>query len=56
MWGRYLDRQADDDIEQTNGFSQADHRDLTARLAFTPDIDHDILLEAGATRLKTATA
>jgi outer membrane receptor for ferrienterochelin and colicins len=52
LWGRYLDRQADDDIEQTNGFSRADHRDLTARLAFTPSIDHDIVLEAGATRLK----
>lgn len=52
VWGRYLDRQADDDIEQTNGFSNADHRDLTARLAFTPTVDHDILLEAGATRLK----
>jgi len=52
VWGRYLDRQADDDIEQTNGFSQADHKDLTARLAITPTVDHDILLEAGATRLK----
>ena len=52
VWGRYLDRQADDDIETTNGFSKADHKDLTARLAFTPTIDHDILLEAGATRLK----
>lgn len=52
VWGRYLDRQADDDIEQTNGFSKADHRDLTARLAITPNVDHEILLEAGATRLK----
>lgn len=52
VWGRYLDRQADDDVETTNGFSKADHRDLTARLSFTPSIDHDILLEAGATRLK----
>lgn len=52
VWGRYLDRQADDDVQTTNGFSKADHRDLTARLAFTPTIDHDILLEAGATRLK----
>ncbi|SDX61730.1 outer membrane receptor for ferrienterochelin and colicins [Pseudomonas syringae] len=52
VWGRYLDRQADDDVETTNGFSKADHRDLTARLSFTPTIDHDILLEAGATRLK----
>jgi outer membrane receptor for ferrienterochelin and colicins len=52
VWGRYLDRQADDDVQDTNGFTKADHRDLTARLAFTPTIDHDILLEAGATRLK----
>lgn len=52
VWGRYLDRQADDDVELTNGYSKADHRDLTARLAFTPNVDHDILLEAGATRLK----
>lgn len=52
VWGRYLDRQADDDVELTNGYSKADHKDLTARLAFTPTADHDILLEAGATRLK----
>ncbi|WP_296248507.1 TonB-dependent receptor domain-containing protein [Pseudomonas sp. UBA4194] len=52
VWGRYLDRQADDDVEVTNGFTKADHKDLTARLAFTPNEDHDILLEAGATRLK----
>ncbi|VVM38614.1 Colicin I receptor [Pseudomonas fluorescens] len=52
VWGRYLDRQADADLEQTNGHSKADHRDLTTRLAFTPTIDHDILLEAGVTRLK----
>lgn len=52
VWGRYLDRQADDDVEITNGFTKADHKDLTARLAFTPNEDHDILLEAGATRLK----
>jgi outer membrane receptor for ferrienterochelin and colicins len=52
VWGRYLDRQADDDVQETNGYAKADHRDLTARLAFTPNVDHDILLEAGATRLK----
>ncbi|HKS11946.1 MAG TPA: TonB-dependent receptor [Pseudomonas sp.] len=52
VWGRFLNRQADDDLELTNGHSKADHRDLTARLSFTPTIDHDILLEAGATRLK----
>jgi outer membrane receptor for ferrienterochelin and colicins len=52
VWGRYLDRQGDDDVEITNGFTKADHKDLTARLAFTPNEDHDILLEGGATRLK----
>ncbi len=52
VWGRYLDRQADDDVEQTNGFTKADHKDLTARLAFTPTPDQDLLLEVGSTRLK----
>ncbi|MEE3663407.1 TonB-dependent receptor [Brenneria sp. g21c3] len=52
VWGRYLNRQGDDDVQNTNGFTQADHKDLTARLAFTPTANHDILLEAGATRLK----
>ncbi|MBD8573801.1 TonB-dependent receptor [Pseudomonas syringae] len=51
-WGRYLDRQADDDVEITNGYTKADHKDITARLAYTPTADHDILLEGGATRLK----
>ncbi|KFX05324.1 ligand-gated channel protein [Pectobacterium betavasculorum] len=52
VWGRYLNRQADDNVQTTNGFTKADHRDLTARLAFTPTANHDILLEGGATRLK----
>lgn len=52
IWGRYLNRQADDNVQTTNGFTQADHRDLTARLAFTPNANHDFLLEAGATRLE----
>ncbi|KQQ64976.1 ligand-gated channel protein [Pseudomonas sp. Leaf127] len=51
-WGRYLDRQADDDVEITNGYTKADHKDITARLAYTPTVDHDILIEGGATRLK----
>ncbi len=51
-WGRYLDRQADDDVEITNGYTKADHKDITARLAYTPTADHDILLEGGATRLE----
>ncbi len=51
LWGRYLDRQADDDVEATGGFTQARHRDLTARLALTPSTYQEILLEAGVTRL-----
>ncbi|MFJ2983426.1 MULTISPECIES: TonB-dependent receptor domain-containing protein [unclassified Pseudomonas] len=52
VWGRALNRQADDDLALTNGHSKADHKDLTTRLSFTPTIDHDILVEVGATRLK----
>ncbi|WP_186327024.1 TonB-dependent receptor domain-containing protein [Pseudomonas oryzihabitans] len=52
LWGRYLDRQADDDIERTQGFSKARHRDLTGRLALTPNENHEFLLEAGQTRLR----
>ena len=51
LWGRYLDRQADDDIERTQGFSKARHRDLTGRLVFTPTENQEFLLEAGQTRL-----
>ncbi len=51
LWGRYLDRQADDDVERTGGFTQARHRDLTARLALTPSQYQEVLLEVGATRL-----
>lgn len=52
LWGRYLDRQADDNVQTTNGFTKAKHKSLTARLAFTPNANHDILLEGGITRLK----
>ncbi|MCU5772520.1 TonB-dependent receptor [Erwiniaceae bacterium BAC15a-03b] len=52
VWGRYLDRQADDNVETTNGFTKAQHKDITARLAITPTPDQDILLEGGVTRLK----
>lgn len=52
LWGNYLNRQADDDIQNTNGFSKADHRSLTGRLAFTPDARQTLLLEGGASRLK----
>jgi len=52
LWGRYLDRQADDNVETTNGFTKAHHKDVTARLAFTPTAKQTFLLEAGASRLK----
>ncbi|MCD9005067.1 TonB-dependent receptor [Luteimonas sp. XNQY3] len=51
LWGRDLDRQADDDVAN-GGFTRARHRNLTARLAYTPTTYQEILLEAGATRLK----
>ncbi|MBI6137134.1 TonB-dependent receptor [Serratia plymuthica] len=52
VWGRYLDRQADDDVQTTNGFTKAKHKDITARLSFTPTPNQDFLLEGGVTRLK----
>lgn len=52
VWGSYLDRQADDDIVASRGFARSDNKSLTARLALTPNENHDILLEAGASRLK----
>ncbi|MDR6213908.1 TonB-dependent receptor domain-containing protein [Paracidovorax wautersii] len=51
LWGRQLNRQADDDVQTTEGFTRARHRDLTARLAITPSAQQDILLEGGVTRL-----
>ena len=50
VWGRRLDRQADDDLAN-GGFARARHTDLTARLAITPNLYHDIVLQAGAARL-----
>ncbi|MEC5320085.1 TonB-dependent receptor [Brenneria populi subsp. brevivirga] len=52
IWGRYLNRQADDDVLNTNGFTKADHRDVTARLTFSPNVQHDFLLTGGVSRLK----
>ncbi|MFT4191277.1 MAG: TonB-dependent receptor [Comamonas sp.] len=52
LWGRQLNRQADDDVQATEGFTRARHRDLTARLAITPSRYQDILLEGGVTRLQ----
>lgn len=52
LWGSYLDRQADDDVQNTNGVSKADHKSLTARLAFTPTDRQKLMLEGGVSRLK----
>lgn len=52
VWGNYLDRQADEGAVENEGFAKSDNKSLTARLALTPTENHDILLEAGATRLK----
>lgn len=52
LWGRQLNRQADKDVERTEGFTRARHSDLTARLAVTPSAHQDILVEGGVTRLK----
>lgn len=52
LWGGYLARQSDDNVLETNGFAKSDNKTLTARLAFTPSANHEILLEAGAARLK----
>ncbi|MFT4247992.1 MAG: TonB-dependent receptor [Pseudomonas sp.] len=52
LWGRWLDRQADDQaLLDAGGFTRAQHRDATARLAITPSQYHELLLEAGVTRL-----
>lgn len=51
-WGRYLDRQSDDDVERTLGFTKARHRDATVRLAVTPTVNQEFLFEAGETRLR----
>jgi len=52
LWGRQLNRQADDDVQRTEGFTRARHSDLTARLAVTPSAQQEILVEGGVTRLK----
>lgn len=52
LWGSYLDRQADDDVQNRQGFSKADHRNVTARLAFTPTDRQELMLEGGVSRLK----
>lgn len=52
VWGRYLNRQGDENVQTTNGFTAADHKDITARLAFSPTDKQTFLLEGGASRLK----
>jgi outer membrane receptor for ferrienterochelin and colicins len=51
LWGSYLNRQADDNATENEGFAKSDNKSLTARLALTPNERHDLLLEAGAERL-----
>jgi outer membrane receptor for ferrienterochelin and colicins len=49
LWGRQYHREEDGVL---NGFAGARERDLTARLAITPNQYHDILLEAGTTNVR----
>jgi len=49
LWGKQFKRTEDDIL---NGFNGAKDRDLTARLAWTPNASHDVLLEAGTSELK----
>ncbi|MEG1768248.1 MAG: TonB-dependent receptor [Comamonas sp.] len=50
MWGRLLNRQADDDLAN-GGYAKARHTDVTARLSLTPNSSNDIILQAGSARL-----
>ncbi|MBP0437887.1 TonB-dependent receptor [Tianweitania sediminis] len=49
FWGRAYRREEDSFLSGTTG---ADERDLTARMTFTPNENHDFLLEGGTTRAK----
>lgn len=49
IWGRLYDRDQDQIL---SGFSGARDRDVTARLALTPDAFNDIQLEAGTANLR----
>ncbi|KAF1044713.1 TonB-dependent receptor domain-containing protein [Xylophilus sp.] len=53
LWGRQYHREEDGVV---NGFNGARDRDLTARLASTPNPYHDILLEAGTTDVRRRSA
>lgn len=49
LWGRGFGREEDDILAATRGKRETD---ITARLTFTPNEDHDIFLEGGRTRVK----
>ncbi|MEI2417065.1 TonB-dependent receptor [Orrella sp. JC864] len=49
LWGRYLNR---DEDRILGGFHRTRDSSVTARLAFTPTANHDIMLEAGTARLR----
>jgi len=49
FWGRGFKRGEDSFL---SGVTSAEERDVTGRLTFTPNEDHDILLEAGTTRVQ----
>ncbi len=53
LWGKQY-RRTEDGI--LNGFNGARDRDLTARLSFVPNANHDILLEAGTTELRRSSS
>jgi outer membrane receptor for ferrienterochelin and colicins len=49
IWGRQYSR---DEDRILSGINRAKDRDVTARLAITPNKDHEILLQAGTTNVK----
>jgi len=51
LYGQYSHRGEDDIVD---GFRERDSSNITAKLALTPNRDHDIVLEAGAARQKIA--
>ncbi|GAA3710103.1 TonB-dependent receptor [Sphingomonas cynarae] len=51
-WGSYLHRGADENVIVTNGFARARNRSITGRAVLTPAVDHQVILEAGLSRLR----
>ncbi|MGI6854420.1 TonB-dependent receptor domain-containing protein [Mesorhizobium sp. 1B3] len=49
VWGRGMRREEDAFLA---GITGSEERDITGRLTFTPNEDHDILLEGGTTRVR----